>query len=244
MSLKNLFLWFRSALSDFGWALHAAGVWFYNHNLEGVARYFYDAVDFIDVICGHLWNIAYTLDDWYDWISGIWEDGVTVWNYAYGWLTDRADEAWGFAQTAYSYAVDAIWMAQDALDYAYGWLTDRADEAWNKAVWAYDQISIIVTAAADDIYAWVRSIPAEISAWVLARVDEVKTWASGAIEDAKSSVLAQIAAPINLVNLWFVDIQDFFNDPAEWITARLDAAVDRLGEQIWNLIEKVLEKVF
>jgi hypothetical protein len=242
--MKNLFLWFRDALADFGWELWDAGAWFYNHGLSGVSRYFYNAVDFIDEICGDLWDIAYELDDWYDWISGIWSDLTTVWNYVYGLLTQRAYEAWTGAGNALDQAAAALSKATDAFNYAYGWLTDRANEAWDKAVWAYEQISVIVTAAANDIYNWVKGVPAEIRTWVTNAVNDVKTWALGKIDDAKSSVLAQIAAPINLVNLWFVDIQDFFNDPAEWITGKLDEAVDRLGQQLWDVIERILEKVW
>jgi len=33
-------------------------------------------------------------------------------------------------------------------------------------------------------------------------------------------VLAEIAAPINLITTWFDDIQNFFNAPLDWLESK------------------------
>jgi len=198
---------------------------------QTIAAYFYTA-----------YSVTRTIETQ---LADAWSKAKQVFNYAYDVLADLVADAWNLADNAWDKAVTAYNKAVSAWNYATGWLTDRANEAWsragnvwgtvtnwlkqqgidawNKAVWAYEQIPAAVTAKAQEIYAWVNGIPATIKAFVNGVVATFNSWVTGAIADATAWILSSIAAPFNLINLWFDAIQGFFNDPWGWL-------VDKFGD--------------
>lgn len=217
-------------LYDQGWPWRYLSPPFqYLHDLcLTIADYFYDAY-----IATH--NLEALLDD-------AWSKAKQVFNYVYDVLRARVNDALDIAWRAFDYAITAYNKARDAWNYATGWLTDRANEAWsragnvwgsvtdwlkdkatdayNKAVWAYEQIQAVVTAATQEIYAWVKSIPAEIKDYVAGVVTAIGAVTIDIVQTLIKAALAAIAGPINLVNLWFDDIQDFFNSPLDWLESK------------------------
>jgi len=129
-----------------------------------------------------------------------------VWTYATGYLKNLANEAWDRAGNVWGSVTD--------------WLKDKAIEAYNKAVWAYEQIEAAVTAKAQEIYAWVKEVPAEIKAFVDGVVADIGAVTVDIVQTLINKALAAIAAPINLINLRFDDIQDFFNSPLDWLESK------------------------
>ncbi|GAH64989.1 unnamed protein product, partial [marine sediment metagenome] len=97
------------------------------------------------------------------------------------------------------------------------WLKQQATDAYNKAVWAYEQIQAVVTATTQEIYAWVKGIPAEIRDYIDGVVTAIGAVTTDIVQTLIKTALAAIAGPINLINLWFDDIQDFFNSPLDWL---------------------------
>ena len=195
-----------------------------------IGDFFYEAYKFtrtIEDILDDAWSKAkqafdyaydvlrYRVNDALNAAGDAWDKAVTafskaqqVWNYAYNWLTDKAIEAW--------YRAGNIWGTVT------NWLKQQAIEAYNKAVWAYEQIAAAVTAAAQDIYAWVEGIPAEFKTFVDGVVAAFNSWVLGIIADAQAFILAILAPPFNLLNLWFDDFQNFFNDPLGWLSDRFE----------------------
>jgi phage-related protein len=192
---------------------------------QTIAGYFYSA-----------YSVALTIETQ---LADAWSKAKQVFAYAYDVLAVKVNDALNLADTAWDKAVTAYTKAVNAWDYAKGWLTDRANEAWsragavwgtvtnylkdlatsayNKAVWAYEQIAAAVTTKAQEIYAWVKGIPAEIKDYidgVVAAIDAVTT---AIVQTLINTALATLAAPINLINLWFDAIQNFFNDPLGWL---------------------------
>ncbi|GAI31513.1 unnamed protein product, partial [marine sediment metagenome] len=149
------------------WAADIPAVGYYiAYALYKTADYCYD-VNYVvkDLMWGWL-DLCDWLDHVWDELGDLWDDLDTLWDYAHYTLKGLVDDAVAIATNALNQVAVAYDKAVDAWNYATGWLTDRANEAWNKAVWAYEQIAAAVTASAQEIYAWVRSIPAEIKAFV------------------------------------------------------------------------------
>lgn len=170
---------------------------------RAIGAFFYDAYKFTQ-------NIETILDD-------AWSKAKQAFDYAYDVLRVKVNDALNAAADAWDRAVDAYHLADDAWDYAKGWLRDKAVDAYNKAVWAYEQIAVAVTAASQEIYAWVKAIPAEIKAFVDGVVADIGAVTVDIVQALINNALAAIAAPINLITLWFDDIQDFFNSPLDWL---------------------------
>lgn len=192
---------------------------------------------------GYFFQDAYKLTSNIEaFLDEIWSKAKQAYDYAYDVLRVRVNEALNDAGDAWDKAVTAYNKARDAWNYATGWLTDRANEAWsragavwgtvtnylkdkaieayNKAVWAYDQIGAAVTAQAQEIYAWVKSMPAEIRDYVAGVVAAIEAVTTDIVQSMIGLAMAAIAGPINLVNLWFDDIQNFFNSPLDWLESR------------------------
>lgn len=185
--------------------------------LYSVVQYCYNIYTLFNNLRSGWLNLCDWLDAVWAKFGDIWADLGDLWNYAQITLKNLVNDALGLAGDAWDYAVTAYNKARDAWNYATDYLKDLVTSAYNKAVWAYEQIAAAVTAKAQEIYAWVKGIPAEIKAFVDGVVATVKSWATGAIDDAKAWILSTLAAPINLINLWFDAIQGFFNDPWGWL---------------------------
>jgi phage-related protein len=215
------------------WLLNQGAPWSY------LSPPFQTIRDICQTIAGYF-NSAYSVTITIETqLADAWSKAKQVFNYAYDVLAVKVTDALNDAGYAWDKAVTAYTKAVNAWDYAKGWLTDRANEAWsragtvwgtvtnylkdlatsayNKAVWAYEQIAAAVTTKAQEIYAWVNGIPAAIDNFVDGVVATFNSWVTGAIADANAWILSTLAAPINLVNLWFDAIQGFFNDPLGWL---------------------------
>jgi len=231
---KNLayqFLLIADWFYDQGWPWSYLGAPFdlLKSACSSIGNFFYDCYTFTR-------SIETKLED-------AWSKAKQVFAYAYDVLTDLVNDALDAAARAKDYALTAYYLARDAWDYATGWLTDRANEAWsragniwgsvtnwleqqatdayNKAVWAYEQIADAVTAKAQEIYTWVKSIPAEIKDYIDGVVTAIGAVTTDIVQSMINLAMSAIAGPINLVNLWFDDIQSFFTSPLDWLESRL-----------------------
>jgi len=230
-AISNALYYIGSWFQSLSYRFDEAADWARNIPFVGpsIASPLYKVADYCYYIYGYFTDLRtawLNLCNWLDAVwakfGDIWIDLGTLWNYAQITLKNLVYDALDIADDAWDKAVIAYTKARDAWNYATGWLTDLAYDAYNKAVWAYNQIAAAVTAKAQEIYAWVKTIPAEIKAFVDGVVATVKTWATGAIADAKAWILSTLAAPINLINLWFDDIQGFFNNPLGWLSDRFE----------------------
>jgi hypothetical protein len=223
--LSDIFAYIRTWWINLAYRFSQIATWLLNQGfpLSYLAPPFQAVRDICQTIAAYFYN-AYTVTRTIETqLADAWSKAKQVFDYAYDVLADLASDAWNLADNAWDKAVTAFNKAKDAWDYATGWLKDKAIEAYNKAVWAYNQIASAVTAKAQEIYAWVKGIPAEIRTFVDGVVATFNSWVTGAIADATTWILTAIAAPFNLVSLWFDDIQNFFNDPLGWL-------VDKFGD--------------
>lgn len=203
---------------------------------------FYSIRDLCTTIGGYFYDAYLFTKTIEDVLDDAWTKAKQVFNYVYDVLADKVNDALNAAGTAWDKAVDAWHLADDVWDYATGWLRDKAVDAWhragnvwdtvtdwlketavdayNKAVWAYEQIAAAVTTATQDIYAWVKAIPAEISDYIAGVVTAIGAVTIDIVQTLINAALAAVAGPINLINLWFDSIQDFFNDPLGWLESK------------------------
>jgi len=242
--LSDVFSWIRSKFYNVAYYFSSIGNWLDARGFPWtlLAPYFYSVRD----LCHHIGNYFYDaylftrtietkLDD-------AWTKAKQAFDYAYDVLRVKVNDALNDAEDAWDKAVTAYSKARDAWNYATGWLTDRANDAWsragniwgsvtdwlkqqateayNKAVWAYEQIEAAVTTKAQEIYAWVKAIPAEIKDYIDGVVTAIGAVTTDIVQSMIALALAAIAGPINLVNLWFDDIQSFFTSPLDWLESR------------------------
>ena len=190
-----------------------------------IGDFFYNAYTFtrtIEDILDDAWSKA---KDGWNWVIDHGNDIVDFLYEAGGWLLRHIADVKDVVRNAITDMADWVedhgGLIYNAIKYR---LTDVADWVKGHALDIYNAIkgylvdvAAAVTAKAQEIYAWVKSIPAEIKSFVDGIVATIKTWAAGAIDDARASILSIFAAPFNLINLWFDDIQGFFNSPLDWL---------------------------
>ena len=243
--LSDVFSWIRSKFFSIAYYFSYIGNWL---DAQGspwkyLSPYFYSVRDLLHTI-GNFFYDAYvftrTIEDILD---DAWTKAKQVFAYAYDVLTDKVNDALNAVGDAWDLATDAFNRAWRTWDYARGylrdlawdawyragniwgsvtdWLKDQAIAAYNKAVWAYEQIQAAVTTAAQDIYAWVKTIPAEVRDYIDGIVTAIGAVTTDIVQTLIKTALAAIAGPINLINLWFDDIQNFFNSPLDWLESKI-----------------------
>jgi len=232
----------RNAISDI---LYSVSSWFLSlgdrfydagnwaHDIPAVGPYIASALYSVTQYCYNIYSrfaslrnnwlsLCNWLDAVWDRFGDIWDDLSDLWNYAQITLRNLIDDALDLADDAWDEARRAYNKARDAWNYATGYLIDLVIDAYNKAVWAYNQIAPAVTTKAQEIYAWVKGIPAEISDYIAGVVSAIGAVTVDIVQTLINTALAAIAAPVNLINLWFDDIQSFFNSPLDWLADRFE----------------------
>jgi len=243
MWLANLFYDLEDIFYDIEYKFWYVGYWLENNGWpSSLANLFYDIADFFDAAWRKSRDIGREIEDWWDTISQTASDLNSLWNYAYGWLTDKATSAYNTASTAITRANQAINDAatafQKAIDEAAaaltaakayaetlipdiaGWVTSHALDIYNAIAQYLTDILAWVTSHGLDIYNAVKEYIAEFVFVVGDYIAEIWDALQGLVAEAIAAELALIAAPINLVNTWFDDIGNFFNDPWGWLEAK------------------------
>ena len=220
--LSSVFSYIRSKFLSLAYYFSYMGNWLEARGWPWtlLAPYFYSARDLCQHIGGFFYDAYQAARTVESLLDDAWTKAKQAFDYAYDVLRRRVNDALDAAGDAFDWAYTAYKKARDAWDYAVGWLTDQAIDAYNKAVWAFDQIEAAVTAASQDIYAWVKAIPAEFKAFVDGVVADIGAVITDIAQTLINNALAAIAGPINLVNLFFDDIQAFFNSPLDWLESK------------------------
>ena len=122
------------------------------------------------------------------------------------WITVQFSELQG--------GLDSIW------DYARTTVWNKAVDAWNYAANAWNHAEELLSGVWADVVAWVNGIPAAIENFVNDRIEAIGAVTTEWVNNLLASFASSIAAPFNLVTLWFDSIQSFFTDPLEWLWAK------------------------
>lgn len=194
-----------------------------NVGWTGLANIFLDVAYFFQDLWLTCYDIADEIDSWWDEIIELAGDLSSLWNYAYGWLTDKAKSAYNTATAALNKANEAINDAAAAFQKAITEAAAALAAAKEYAESLIPDIASWIQSHAIDVYNAIKGYITEFVFIVEDYIDQIWTALQGFVADAIASQLALIAAPINLVNEWFDSIQGFFNDPWGWLEAKFEA---------------------
>ncbi len=132
-------------------------------------------------------------------LTGLVHDALADIGHASDWITELARDLGGLVSTVATFIEGVADTIADAM-----------------AAW-WQNVKLVVLGWIDDARAavlpWIDALKDTVLSWIEDLETTVLGWINGAIK----AVLADIAAPINLVTTWFDDIQDFFNDPLDWL---------------------------
>jgi len=205
-----------------------AGMWIEdNVGWSGLANIFYDIAYYFGEVWMKCYDVADELDAWWDKITETASDLSSLWNYVSGWLTDRINDAVNAAESALSRANQAINDAAAAFQKAISEAAAALAAAKEYAETLITDIGGWIEAHALDVYNAIKGYITDIAAWVTAHSVDIWDAIKGHLVTALGIQLALIAAPINLVNLWFDSIQGFFNDPWGWLEAQFEGWFER-----------------
>lgn len=184
-----------------------------------------------------LQNALNAIDNWLDDLADLWSD-------VYGWIQDRIDDAYYWANKAWDWVVDT---GRDLYDDVYGWITDKLDDAYRWADSALDWIAYTGMDLYRDVYGWITDQLNEAWAWA----NDAWTWI---VDNApnlpdlpqlvQDAVLAIVGPVFNLVETWYEDISLFFSDPPAYFAKKLEQLGTPFAERLWDIVEKILEKVW
>lgn len=198
-----------------------------NTGWSGLANLFYDIADFFNAAWRKCRDIGREIENWWATISQTVSDLSSLWNHVYGWITDKVNEAINAASTALSRANQAINNAAAAFQKAIDEAAAALAAAKAYAETLIPDVAAWVTSHAVDIYTAIKGYLADIAVWVQTHSLDVWQAVKDHLVVAIGISLSSIAAPVNLVNTWFDAIQDFFNDPWDWLEAKFEAWFER-----------------
>ncbi len=221
----------------------SAKYWFWDFpGLGGVGDIFESLEDFFWDIYWALREAAFEVDDWWDEICDLWYDLNDLYDYAHIWLTGKVNEAYTWAIWAMDWAAQA-WNTANAIAGVIGttfqeivaFIKEHAEiiyETINEYITnvyntfeeyitnVYETIYETITNVYNTVQEYITNVYNTVQEYYNTYVTEIIGVAEDWVRDFVAAVLAPFAAPINLVNLWFNDIQDFFNDPFGWLWGR------------------------
>lgn len=198
-----------------------------NIGWTGLANIFYNMADFFGdqwLLC---YDIADEIEDLWDWITSKVSKFDNLYYYVHGWIADKINEAINAASTALSRANQAINDAAAAFQKAISEAAAALAAAKAYAETLITDIGGWIDAHALDVYNAIKGYITDIAAWVQTHSVDIWDAIKGHLVTAIGIQLALIAAPINLVNLWFDSIQGFFNDPWGWLEAQFESWFER-----------------
>ena len=155
-----------------------------------------------------------------DWLDDVADELDEVASDVYGWLSDRISYALNRAESAWAWAREALNRVDEAIDRAIAEAAAALAAAIGYADSLVQDLDAWIYAHGLDIYQAIRQYLADVDEWILGHVADVWDAIMGFAVDLVELYMAAIAAPINLIILWFDDIQGFFNDPLEWLRDR------------------------
>ena len=241
--LAKLFSTFSRLLDDISEMFMAIGDWFYNEmGWYWMYRRFIDVSDFFWEAGYNMSKAAYEIDDWWDVIYETRDWFYSLYDYAYGWLKDKVNEAYTWATWAMDWASQA-WNTASTIAGVIGttfqeivafikehatiiyntineYVTNVYETVQEYVTNVYETIVENIYNAYNTVQEFITNVYETVQEYYNTYVTEIIGVAEEWVRDFVAAVLAPFAAPINLVNLWFDSIQDFFNDPLGWLLAR------------------------
>lgn len=221
----------------------SAKYWFWDFpGLGGVGDIFERLEDYFFYIYWDLRQAAFAIDDWWDEICDLWYDLDNLYDYAHYWLKDKVNEAYVWATWAMDWASQA-WNtastiagvigttfqeivafikehAETIITNVYEYITNVYNTVEEYITNVYNTIYETITNVYNTVQEYITNVYNTVQEYYNTYVTEIIGVAEEWVMDFVAAVLAPFAAPINLVNLWFNDIQDFFNDPLGWLWVR------------------------
>lgn len=239
-------LWIVGVLDDISYFF--ARVAYYAQQLPTVGNYLYGyftsikdafsdmANDFVHFTSRTV-DVLNAIDNWLDELADLVND-------VYGWIMDRIDDAYAWADDALTWIVE---VGQDLWRDVYGWIMDRIDDAYN---------------AASDALTWVAytgmDLYRDVYGWITDNLTDAYNWASDAwdwiVDNApdlenipqlvQDAVLQFIGPAFNLIETWFEDINLFFSDPPAYFSKKIDDLGSPFADALFKIFEKILEKIW
>jgi len=241
----------------------SAKYWFWDFpGLGGVGDIFSSLEDFFWYIYNGLRKAAFEIDDWWDDIRGLWDDLDDLWDYAHGWLKDTATQAYNWAIWAMDWASQA-WNTASAIAGVIGttftqivaFIKKHAEiiyQTINEYVYNTYQtfkeyITNVYETIVENIYntyqtfkEYITNVYETITNVFNTYVTNIIGVAEDWVRDFVAAALAPFAAPINLINLWFDAIQNFFNDPLGSILSWLGGIARKHENALLSIFDKVM----
>lgn len=200
---------------------------------------FLDIAGICDDIGEEFFDIAAEIDSWWDEICDLWDDLNDLYDYAHYWLRNKVYDALDWAEDAWNKAVAAYNLAVNALTEIPVWVLAKLADAYDAAL----AIAGVIGTTVSQIIQFIRDYAVITYQTIVENIyntfqtfNEIinniyqtlqyisNTFITNIIgvtvdivRDLINAALAPFDAPIKLIELWFNDIQNFFNDPLGWL---------------------------
>jgi len=202
-----------------------------------IAGYFNDLYFDVRDFRTRILDVLYAIDDWLGELADLISD-------VYGWITDKLDDAYYWADRAWDWIVDT---GKDLYDDVYGWIMDRIVDAYYWAQDALDWIADIGEGLYHDVHGWIMDRIDDAYAWAIDARDWIAANADklAAIPELIKSEVLQLIGPVfNLVSFFFEDINAFFSDPLDFILSRLTRIVKKYEQTLLDIADKIGDALF
>ena len=200
----------------------------------------FEILDWITWLYYGLIDIDHEIRYWWDWITGIASDvgeALSKAKEALEWALKALTEIPEWILTKLSDAYDAV-MAIAAIigttfDDIVQFVKDHAEAI-------YQTINKYITNVYNTIREYITNVYNTFKEYYYTIVGVTEEWVSNWVSDFVSAFFQPFTAAINLVNLWFDAIQEFFNDPLGTILAWGEGIADRHEDSLRGIFDKIM----
>ena len=209
---------------------------------EYLQSLFYSVAEMCGAIAFAFWDAAHRVDLWWAEIDSIWDNLSRVVNYTYGWLTDKANEAYNWATWAMDWASQALSRVNaiagvigDTFAEIVAFIKKHAEiiyqtvneyitnvyETFVENIYnTYETIKNYITNVYETVNEYITNVYETVTNVFNTYVTEIIGVAEDWVRDFVAAALAPLTTSVNLISYWFDDIQDFFNSPLDWLLDR------------------------
>ena len=193
----------------------------------------YDVAHFSTRVQDALWAI----DDWLDKLKDLWDQ-------VFGWILDKLDDAYAWAQNAIDQVAD---LAQDVGNLIYEVFTSipgKISSVWDKINTIIEELFTAIPGKLSSLWDKINTIIAELFTSIPDKLSSIWDRIAALPELIKGMVLQPIAPFINLVSFFFEDINDFFSDPLGSILSYLGRIARKYEQALLDIADKIGDALF
>jgi len=224
----------RAAVAVESWVWPFTKLGPYLRNLADVAyhlaHYFWEAYEWSGRVMDDITEALHTAWDALDMASAAWNRAIDALTEIPSWVLTKLSAAYDAVQAIASVigttSSSIIQFVKDHAETIVQYIAENIYNTYqtvkNYVTNVYETVKNYITNVYETVENYITNVYETITNIINNYVTEIIGASKDWVTDLVNNALADLAAPINLITLWFDAIQGFFNDPWGWLVDRFE----------------------